>query len=330
MNYSYSKNRISRLVLLVFLVMASFTPAQAQFKVIGYIWSRANMAQDLKKVDLEKITHLNIAFINPSPEGVFKDVPGLDTVVQIARQHNIKVFLSCGGGSSHAYYARLLEDAHRKTLVNNFIAVVDKYDLDGIDVDLEGDDIDANYEAFVVGLKKQLKKRKKLLSAAVAWWTRERITNVALAQFDFINIMAYDKTGPWKPEMPGQHAPISYAMDHLDYWRQERGMDKNKLNLGLPFYGYGFGELPTKDRSFRQLSWLDVQAKYPERMEYDEIVLPANGGTIYYNGKKTIKDKTLLATKDAGGVMIWQLLYDSPNEHSLLSLIDQTHKQAMK
>lgn len=327
MIYSNNKNWICGLIL---LILATVNPLHAQFKVIGYIWSRANMVQDLKKVDLGKITHLNIAFINPNPDGVFKDVPGLDTVVQMAHQRNIKVLLSCGGGSSHAYYAKLLGEEHRKALVTNFIAVVDKYNLDGIDVDLEGADIDANYEAFVVGLKKQLSKRKKLLSAAVAWWTRDRITNLALSQFDFINIMAYDKTGPWKPEVPGQHAPISYAMDHLDYWHKERGMKKTSLNLGLPFYGYGFGDLPGKDKTFRQLSWQDVQTRFPDRMDYDEIVLPANGGTIYYNGKNTIKDKTILATKDGGGVMIWQLLYDSQNENSLLSLIDKTHKEALK
>ena len=299
---------------------------QAQFKVVGYIWSRKNMVQDLKKVDLDKITHLNIAFINPTPEGYFKDVSGLDTVVQIAHQKNIKVLMSCGGGSSHAYYAKLLTDKYRKDLIKNFIKVVDKYNLDGIDVDLEGDDIDANYEPFVVGLRKPLAKRKKLLTSAVAWWTRARITDVALAQFDFINIMAYDKTGPWKPEVPGQHSPTSYAEEHLAYWHNERGLKKENLNVGLPFYGYGFGELPRKDRAFRQISWNDVVTKYADRMDHDEITLPNNGGTIYYNGKKTIKEKTELAAELGGGVMIWQLLYDSFNEHSLLNLINSTCK----
>ena len=312
------------LMTLCLLLVAEFS--QAQFKVVGYIWSRKNMVQDLKKIDLDKITHLNIAFINPTPEGDFKDVPGLDTVVQIAHQKNIKVLMSCGGGSSHAYYAKLLTEKYRKDLVKNFIKVVDKYNLDGIDVDLEGDDIDSNYEPFVVGLRKPLTKRKKLLTSAVAWWTRARITDVALAQFDFINIMAYDKTGPWKPEVPGQHSPIAYAEEHLAYWHNERGLKKENLNVGIPFYGYGFGELPSKDRAFRQISWNDVVTKYADRMDHDEIVLPNNGGTIYYNGKKTIKEKTELAAKQGGGVMIWQLLYDSFNEHSLLNLINNTYK----
>ena len=302
----------------------------AQFKVVGYIWSRANMVQDLKKIDLDKITHLNIAFINPDPEGQFKPVPGLDSVLRIAHQKKINVLMSCGGGSSHAYYAKLLSDGYRSSLIKNFIAVLDQYNLDGIDVDLEGEDIDVNYESFIVGLSKPLRRRGKLLTAAVAWWTREKMTDRALSKFDFINIMAYDKTGPWKPEDPGQHSPYSYAEDHLAYWQNERGLKKEQLNIGFPFYGYGFGELPAKDRAFRQISWQDVVSKYPGRMDDDEIILPDNGGTIYYNGKETIRAKTQLAMKAAGGVMIWQLLYDSFDDHSLLKLIDRTYQSGMK
>lgn len=308
-------------------ILCVISPSHAQFKVVGYIWSRANMVQDLNKIDLTKITHLNIAFINPDPSGNFKVNPALDTVVKIAHQNNVKVLMSCGGGSSHAYYAKLLTDKYRKQLVKGFISVLDKYNLDGIDVDLEGDDIDTNYELFVVELRKPLTKRKKLLTSAVAWWTRARVTDKALAAFDFINIMAYDKTGPWNLQNPGQHSPISYAEEHLAYWQNERGLKKENLNVGLPFYGYGFGELPSKNRAFRQISWQDVVQKYPDRIDYDEIVLPDNGGTIYYNGKKTIREKTELAVKQGGGVMIWQLLYDSFDEHSLLDLINNTYKQ---
>ncbi|WP_421943292.1 glycosyl hydrolase family 18 protein [Pedobacter sp.] len=312
--------------LMMLLSTLVIVPSKAQFKVVGYIWSRSDMVKDIKKVDLEKITHLNIAFINPDTSGNFKAVPGLDSVIEIAHRKNVKVLMSCGGGSRQSYYAELLTRKHRKTLVKNFIAVLDKYDLDGIDVDLEGEDIDGNYEGFVADLRKPLTKRNKLLTSALAWWTRDRISDRALAQFDFINIMAYDKTGPWKPDLGGQHAPYSYAEEHLNYWQKERGLKKEAMNIGLPFYGYGFGELPVKDRSFRQISWTDVVKKYPERMNFDEIILPDNGGTIYYNGRQTIVDKTQLASKSAGGVMIWQLLYDTQDEHSLLSLVDNTHK----
>lgn len=314
--------RKTYLIVLSVICMVTGT-ANAQFKVCGYIFSKENLVADLNKVDLNQLTHLNIAFVNPSPAGDFKEIPALDTVVKMAHQHNVKVLMSCGGGSSHAYYAKLLADDQRQLLVTNFIAFLDKYNLDGIDVDLEGDDIDANYEAFVVALHKQLSKRKKILSAAVAWWTRDRFTDRALRQFDFINIMAYDKTGPLRPADPGQHAPLSYAVEHLNYWKNERGLAKEKLNLGLPFYGYGFSEVSGKEPSIKSMGWKDLVAQYPDYMELDEIKLAKNGGHFYYNGKNTIKIKTELALKEAGGVMIWQLLQDTADANSLLKLITE-------
>lgn len=302
--------------------------SNAQFKVVGYIWSRSSMTTDLKKLDLSKITHLNIAFINPDTSGKIEEVPALDTVVRIAQQHGVKVLISCGGGSRQAYYSRLLTDAYRKHLVSNFIAFVDRYRLDGFDVDLEGDDIDQNYEAFILDLRQPLTERKKLFTSAVAWWTRDRLSDLALAQFDFINIMAYDKTGPWNPDTAGQHSPLSYAQDHFDYWRKERHLSKDKLVLGLPFYGYGFGRLPESDRNYQQMSWNELQQRYPDKIYDDELIYPEHGGTFYYNGMKTIREKTQLAKDLGNGVMIWQLLYDSFNRNSLIDVIDRTHRGA--
>lgn len=308
----------------------TFVPKKQDFKVVGYIWSRASILDDLAKVDFEKITHLNIAFINPDPTAAtFADMPALNTVIKTAHQKGVYVMLSCGGGSPQRYYTELLR-TKRVALVKNFIDFVDKYKLDGIDVDLEGDDIDANYEAFITELRAPLTERKKLLTAAVAWWTRARVTDKALKAFDFINIMAYDATGRWDLTNPRQHSTYAYAVQHLNYWHGQRGLDKKKLVLGVPFYGYGFGTLFNNNASLAQMSWQTVQQNYSDWMNADEIPFPNNGGTFYYNGKTTIKAKTELAVKDGGGIMIWQLLYDSSNDHSLLKLIDKTHKEAAK
>jgi len=302
----------------------------AQFKVVGYIRSKSNVVSDLKRIDLTKLTHLNIAFINPDTAGNFKDMPELDTVVNLAHRHKIKVLMSCGGGSRQAYYAKLLTDERRAKLVENFVAFVKKYKLDGIDVDIEGDDIDDNYEKFIVELKQPMVRNKKLLTAALAYFTRKKITDRALLQFDFINAMAYDKTGPWRPKDPGQHSPFSYATDHLNYWTKERinsNVSKDKIVLGVPFYGFGFGPVPETDRTYREMSWQSILQKFPDSKNVDEVVLPNGGGTVYYNGMVTIKAKTELALKEAGGIMIWQLMHDSFDDNSLLTVIDNTIKE---
>lgn len=298
--------------------------AKAQFKVVGYIRNTGSMVRDMQAIDLGKVTHLNVAFINPDTLGNFRDIASLDTVVRIAHARNVKVLLSCGGGSRQAYYHKLLSAPYRPQLVANFIAFADKYKLDGIDIDLEGDDIDEYYESFITELRPALTQRNMLLTAAVAYYTRKRITDKALNSFDFINMMAYDKTGPWRLTDPTQHSPLSYAQDHLSYWRKERGLSKDKLVIGVPFYGYGFGPLPDTNRLFRSMVYKDIIAQFPGAEQRDEVSLPGNGGTVFYNGKPTIRKKTELAVKNGGGIMIWHLMADTGDDNSLLKVIHET------
>jgi chitinase len=313
-----------RLKFFVIVMLLCTAAAKAQFKVIGYLRANGNMVADLKKVDLSRVTHLNIAFINPDTNGIFKPMPSLDTVVALAHAGHVKVLLSCGGGSRHEYYAKLLSDPWRQQVVDRFIRFATQYKLDGIDVDIEGDDIDDNYENFVVALSKPLHANGKLLTAALAYYTRNRISDKALQQFDFVNLMAYDKTGPWRPASPGQHSPVSYVMDHLAYWGGERKLSKDKLVAGVPFYGYGFGPLPDSNRMYQSMNYKDIIATFPGAAEKDEVTYPGNGGALYYNGVPTMREKTILALQKGGGVMIWHLLADTNDSTSLLNTIHQT------
>ncbi|MGY4537111.1 chitinase [Mucilaginibacter sp. UYNi724] len=299
--------------------------ATASFRVVGYLREYNVVDGRAIQFDFSKITHLNIAFINPDDKGAFSTLSGLKELVTAAHAKNVKVLASIGGGLAPEYYSTLIADkGSRAKLVGSLASLTDQYNLDGIDVDLEGHFVDANYETFVVELKALLKPKGKLLTTAIATVYATQYTNKALAQFDFINIMSYDKTGPWKPEKPGQHSPYAMAVDDLAYWGGTRGIAKEKLSLGLPFYGYGFGSGVPEDMAFS-----DIIKKYPGSENKDEVTVPA-GGTIYYNGLPTIKSKTTLALQKAGGVMVWQLLQDDAGTNSLLNTIDAEVKAAKK
>ncbi len=299
--------------------------ASASFRVVGYLREYNVVDGRAIQFDFSKITHLNIAFINPDANGTFSTLSGLKELVTAAHAKNVKVLASIGGGLAPEYYTTLIADkVSRAKLVSSMASLTDQYNLDGIDVDLEGHFVDANYETFVVELKALLKPKRKLLTTAIATVYSTQYTDKALAQFDFINIMSYDKTGPWKPEKPGQHSPYSMAVDDLEYWAGTRGIAKEKLSLGLPFYGYGFGNGVPEDIAFS-----DIIKKYPGAENKDEVTVTA-GGTIYYNGLTTVKSKTKLALQKAGGVMVWQLLQDDAGTNSLLNTIDAEVKAAKK
>lgn len=303
-------------IAIICFYLVSTAQAQNQFRVVGYIHAGKQMP-DISEVNFQKITHLNIAFVNPDSAGNLILPYGLDSLTKVAHQYKVKVLLSIGGGSHNPYYAKLLTDSIRGTFADKLVSVVTKYNLDGLDADLENDVIDNNYENFVKELSLRLKPMNKLLTAAVATWNGEKISDASLKLFDFINIMSYDETGPWAPQRPGQHSSYEKAVNDLYYWTITRKLPKEKANLGLPFYAYCFG---TKYASY--FSFADIVSQFPGNENKDEIH-PDGGGAIYYNGVTTIRKKTLLAKEKAAGVMIWELRQDDPGKYSLLNVINQ-------
>ncbi len=319
------------LVFIPFILLASLeSRSQAiskkrpkDFKVVGYYLLNHlltdTIQNDSNYTFLDKVTHVNLAFVNPDTSGNFFQYPALDFFIQKAHKKNVKVLVSIAGGGPHTYYSALLQDEKRKMLVDNLVSLVTRYDLDGIDVDLEGNDIDMNYEAFVTDLAAVLKPLKKLMTAAIATAYKDQLSDKALQQFDFLNIMSYDRTGPWNPLKPGPHSPYSMAEEDLEYWNKTRLIPKEKLVIGVPFYGYGFGSGNTQAVS---MNYKEIVASYPNAVLSDTLILQ-DGKILYYNGYSTIKKKTKLAAQKAGGIMIWQLLGDAPGETSLLKMINQ-------
>lgn len=308
---------LSFLIVSIFLIPAF---SYSQFRVVGYV-PLGRMMPDFSKVAFQKITHLNIAFINPDSLGNIKLPAGFDSLVQKAHQNNIKVLASIGGGSFNPYYSRVLSDSNRKIFIGKLVQLAIDHNLDGLDVDIENDNIDTNYQHLITGLAAELKPIGKLLTAALATWNGQLISDIAVGKFDFINVMSYDQTGPWNSNKPGPHSTFAKAEEDLNYWRNTRGIPKEKISLGVPFYGYGFGTKYGESMSYR-----DIITKFPGSDQKDEL-MPDGGGTIYYNGLPTIKSKTALALKNAGGIMIWQLLQDAEGDKSLLTAIHAMIKQ---
>ena len=308
------------------LLISVFVSAQRKnnhersaFKIVGYYFLNAAIRDtvhaDSSYLFLNKITHLNIAFINPDSSGNFNRELAIDTLIKKAHDKKVKVLASIGGGGRHEYYKSLLQKGNRKTFINNLIFLINRYRLDGIDVDLEGSDIDSNYQEFVIELAHALKPLHKLLTGAIATTYKDQLPDAALQKFDFLSVMSYDQTGPWSPGRPGNHSPYQMAIEDLNYWHSQRSIPKEKLVLGLPFYGYGFGE---KD-SVVSMSYKQIMALYPNQVA-DTLMMPGNV-VMYFNSLSTIENKTRLALKEAGGVMIWQLLGDTNDQNSLLNAV---------
>ena len=289
-------------------------------RVVGYL------ARYEKKDEINfcKITHLNIAFANPLPDGTIKlnnRQYDLSEIINTAlsQNNNIKIFIALGGGWLSeqmviTWKFFLANPNERKTLIDKIVSFVLEHNLDGVDVDLEWSRVTSGYSDFVIELKSALSTKGKSMTAALPGTTKfDNITEEALQTFDFINIMAYDFTGPWNPTASGQHSSYNNAVESINFWKNT-GISQSKLTLGVPFYGYDFSN-SSNVTSFTFGQMVSTNNSYSE---IDNV------GMKFYNGRPTIKSKVKLASEQVSGIMIWELGQDSFSDYSLLKTI---HKE---
>lgn len=314
--------RVFALNILIMCVFLSTTFSQSNFKVVGYVPNWVSLSNFAQNFNYSRVTHLNLAFKNINSTG---DLPAMTSGESILRdsahRNGIKFLLSIGGaGISNTvkgYYHSLITPANRSAFAKKLKDYIVANNLDGIDLDLEGDAINSDYSGFMSVLADTMHAHNKLITAALPGWNEgygaSPIANSSLAKLDFLNIMAYDFCGPtWGT--PGQHSSYSLAQNSINYWKG-RGLPASKCILGVPFYGYGFGS----SYSSYGYTFAYIAANYPDRVYLDEAA-----NTIYYNGIFTIIDKTNLAMQQAGGIMIWELTQDASGTNSLLRAIANT------
>jgi hypothetical protein len=189
----------------------------------------------------DALTHLGLQFWVPTPAGGLEKTPKYSaisdaTVIEFrdwAHEHGIHVMLCVYNnlGSWDWSLARAGFVEHREEFVRALVAETERLELDGVDIDLEGngrfDDAKSAFVAFVRDLSDKLHERKKQLtvdSFAYQWnapndtWWGELFPLV-----DGITSMGYEEIGAngkdWR----------AYAAQ-----RAAAGSNAAKLMLGVP------------------------------------------------------------------------------------------------
>jgi chitinase len=288
------------------------------FKVVGYL--AGGHFSRIDELELKSLTYLNLAFANPDQHGnlLFDGNHDITPVVLKAHEAKLKVFVSLAGGGrpDTTIWKSVLSPRHRSAFVKHIVDYVQQHDLDGVDVDIEGNllpTIRELYNPFVIELREALHAKGKGITAALgATHIHESIRREALEAYDFINVMVYDKTGIWRPNDIGPHSPYSYAEEAIIFWTEKIKIPAERIVLGLPFYGFDFTP-PARYIDFKEIIQGDPALSYQD-----------SAGMRYYNGIPTIVKKTVLARERLGGVMIWEIACDTTGDLSLLRAIVQT------
>ncbi|HYE67562.1 MAG TPA: glycosyl hydrolase family 18 protein [Anaerovoracaceae bacterium] len=289
------------------------------FKVIGY-YSGSLFNEPIGKLQTDKLTHIIYAFLIPQEDGSLIALEKPDQLRELVVQaHNdgANVFIALGGWSYQGkplvtvFESVAASDEKRALLVKNVCSLVKEYGLDGVELDWEHPSQTSigNYEKLVVDLKAALDNDGKQLTAALngAWSTTagpevsKLMTDVCLESFSFINVMAYDMNN-------AEHSPLWFADTSINYWLN-RGVPAEKIILGMPLYA--------------RPSWKQYRHLVAENHEYAYLDHVAEGTLeSYYNGLNTLREKTYIAMKKAGGVMLFDVNEDTEDETSVVSMIE--------
>lgn len=192
------------------------------------------------------------------------------------------------------------KEVYRDSFVKNVVKLVGQYAFDGVDLDFEWplnkEEFD-NYSKTIVELKKALGKGSVLtVSLHPLYYT---ISKEAIQGVDHISMQCY---GPSVDRFP-YDTYVKEAQEVLKY-----GIPKEKLVMGLPFYGAAEGKQGTV------AYWNLVQENLIDRPDKDEVVY--QGKKYVFNGASTIVRKTqYVMDNDLAGVMTWDLATDVPWEN---------------
>ncbi len=327
---------------ILILSPATAAPPSSRPVVVGYLAAFKGLEMSIARTDLKSFTHFNLSFANPAADGAFVrdgkltcmgdetgqnlNVATLRATVAKLQASGAKVLISVAGGvipGCSGDWKALLAPDKRAATATALIALADTLNLDGVDIDIEGELLTAidragNYTPFIQTLSAAMKARGKLLTCATASYEGGMIPISSIRHFDLVNVMSYDAIGPsWGPA-GAEHSTYAMAERDLNLWRA-RGVPRDRLILGVPFYGYGFnGEKAN-------WSYRDLDVERGEAASKADLIGKACAGCRYitYNSPATIERKAQLAVAKGGGVMVWELSQDTP-DHALTRAIHRS------
>lgn len=242
----------------------------------------------------------------------------LSEAVRIRGNRKTKLFLGFPGGND--FFVPLSANSTRlDNYLNDIKSLAKKYALDGVDIDWEHPESAEHQQAAGVFAKRAfelLKPEGLTLSQAIIWYNLGHM-NETIDYLDFINVMIYDNFTE-----DSYHSPYSQFTQYVDNLLA-KGIPKEKLVAGLPFYGYTTKKDWSDKKSYRYAHLLET-LRAP--VGADEV-LNAQGETVSFDGIVKFWKKCAYALdKDLAGVMIWESHMDIDDYTSDKSLLRQVNR----
>ncbi|WP_231933111.1 glycoside hydrolase family 18 protein [Botrimarina mediterranea] len=247
--------------LALFLALSAL-PAAAERVMVGYFATFGNLA--VEQIPWDGLTHLSHCYLSLDAGGkvLATDAVPNGALTAEGRKNGVPVLVVVGGGNSVAGLEKATAaESSTKQLAADIVKVVADGKYDGVDLNWEFPRDAATSEGharLLAELRRQLNAEAKrmqrkspyLMTTSVSaspdfgqWIDAKRIVPLV----DWLGVMAYDMADPWSLHA-AHHAPLFPSS--LDperekrsvatatrYWERQRGVPKDKLVVGVPFYG---------------------------------------------------------------------------------------------
>ena len=242
------------------------------YEVIGYIFGHNGDPIDGNAIAAKKMTRINYAFF-ALKQGVIvergeHDIANLRVLTALRKQNpQLQVLISVGGGGmgSAGFSSMALTRQGRRKFIASAVAAVQKYDLDGVDIDWEYPGYThipaitvrpqdrETYTLLLKELRHRFDQEEKHLgrplvtssaTGATQIWIEHTDMRAASKWLTTVNMMCYD----WysnDEKTTGHDSPLHTVAADPKHISIEDAVEKNlaagvparKLVVGVPFYG---------------------------------------------------------------------------------------------
>ena len=268
MNFHGCRNWLFRTVVLTGLtfvagastVWSEDLPAPFTKRLIAFYgsWSKYQTPPyTAEQIPYQKLTHIIHAGINlnePADGSFTIPSTGFLEPQLLTKAHaaGVKVMFYVGANDGNDYSVLVASAAYRATFIKDLKAMVARYGYDGIDIDWEYQESDAdqtNFTTFIKEIRGAFPSPSFLISTDVPNYPLYIDFPSLTKYMSFFNIMLYDEAGPWTGDVqmnspifsdPANPNPQGSADQAATDFTTMYQVPPEHLNMGTPFYGYDY------------------------------------------------------------------------------------------
>jgi chitinase len=321
MNTQYAgKIYFVAICLVTAIAFLSFTSKKDKPVIIAYVGGFRGLI-NTDSIDVQRLSHINYAFVDVKDNRAWLHFESTDTInlknlsALKIKNPGLKILISIGGWSwSKNFSDAVLSDTSTMNFVTSAVAIVTKYNLDGIDIDWEypGMAGDSNvyrpedkehYTLLFKDLREKFDSLKKItgnkyfITTAVGGsynYIEHTEMNKVAHYADYINVMSYDYADG-HDSISNHHTNLYVSSGDTTQYSADRsiknfiaaGVPGKKIVMGIAFYGKGGQMQSTMNYGL-----------------YQKAIAPARGGGFTYLKDSIINQK--------GFVRYWDTVAAAP------------------